>query len=72
MKLDTFCFLFYVAGSCVLIHGEVVHKSERNLSPHSRHIYTFHVIERAGGTVYSADNWLQPTEALPFPGLFEN
>merc|ERR1712071_603933 len=33
-------------GSCVLIHGEVVHKSERNRSSLSRHVYTFHVIER--------------------------
>jgi phytanoyl-CoA hydroxylase len=30
-------------GSLVLIHGAVLHKSERNLSPKSRFIYTFHV-----------------------------
>ncbi|KAI9564545.1 hypothetical protein GHT06_008284 [Daphnia sinensis] len=58
-------------GSMVLIHGEVVHKSERNLSQNSRHIYTFHVIEREN-TIYSSDNWLQPTEKLPFPGVFDN
>ncbi|XP_057370870.1 phytanoyl-CoA dioxygenase domain-containing protein 1-like [Daphnia carinata] len=58
-------------GSMVLIHGEVVHKSERNLSQNSRHIYTFHVIEREN-TTYSSDNWLQPTEKLPFPGVFDN
>jgi len=57
-------------GSCVLIHGEVVHKSERNESSKSRHIYTFHAIERANGTVYSKDNWLQPTPTLPFPSLY--
>jgi len=56
-------------GSCVLIHGEVVHKSERNRSSLSRHVYTFHVIERADNTVYSKDNWLQPTENFNFPGL---
>lgn len=30
-------------GSLVLIHGNVLHKSERNLSDSSRWIYTFHV-----------------------------
>lgn len=30
-------------GSLVLIHGNVLHKSERNLSEGSRWIYTFHV-----------------------------
>jgi len=56
-------------GSCVLIHGEVVHKSEKNLSAASRHAYTFHVLEQAD-TVYSTDNWLQPTPQLPFPSLY--
>jgi phytanoyl-CoA hydroxylase len=31
------------AGSLVLIHGNILHKSERNLSTGSRFIYTFHV-----------------------------
>lgn len=30
------------AGSLVLIHGNILHKSSRNLSTKSRHIYTFH------------------------------
>jgi len=30
-------------GSLVLIHGNVLHKSEKNLSEKSRFIYTFHV-----------------------------
>jgi phytanoyl-CoA hydroxylase len=30
-------------GSLVLIHGNVLHQSEKNLSPNSRWIYTFHV-----------------------------
>ena len=29
-------------GTLVLIHGNILHKSERNLSERSRHIYTFH------------------------------
>lgn len=46
------------AGSLVIIHGNVLHKSERNLSGRSRFIYTFHVIE--GENEYDERNWLQP------------
>jgi len=48
------------AGALVLIHGNVLHKSERNCSAASRFIYTFHVIE--GRYAYDARNWLQPPE----------
>lgn len=47
------------AGSLVLIHGNLLHKSERNLSQKGRIIYTFHVIEGDGPT-YDERNWLQP------------
>lgn len=33
------------AGTLVLIHGNLMHKSEKNLSGKSRFIYTFHCIE---------------------------
>ncbi|XP_023371993.1 phytanoyl-CoA dioxygenase domain-containing protein 1 isoform X1 [Otolemur garnettii] len=56
-------------GAMVLIHGEVVHKSEQNLSAWSRHVYTFHLMD-AAGTVWSPENWLQPTAELPFPPLY--
>ena len=46
------------AGSLVLIHGNVLHKSEKNLSKKSRFIYTFHCIE--GDHDYDAKNWLRP------------
>ena len=46
------------AGTLVLIHGNLLHKSERNLSGNSRFIYTFHVIE--GELEYDEKNWLQP------------
>ncbi|KAL3424395.1 phytanoyl- dioxygenase [Phlyctema vagabunda] len=49
------------AGTLVLIHGNLLHKSEKNLSQKGRIIYTFHVIE-GQGTEYAADNWLQPPE----------
>ncbi|KAJ4302294.1 hypothetical protein N0V88_002437 [Collariella sp. IMI 366227] len=50
------------AGSLVLIHGNLLHKSERNLSQKGRIIYTFHVIEGGEGFKYDAKNWLQPPE----------
>nr|XP_023401070.1 phytanoyl-CoA dioxygenase domain-containing protein 1 [Loxodonta africana] len=56
-------------GALVLIHGEVVHKNEQNLSDHSPQAYTFPLME-ASGTVWSPENWLQPTAELPFPPLY--
>jgi len=47
------------AGTLVLIHGNLLHKSEKNLSQKGRIIYTFHVIE-GEGAVYDERNWLQP------------
>ncbi|KAF6126406.1 phytanoyl-CoA dioxygenase domain containing 1 [Phyllostomus discolor] len=56
-------------GALVLIHGQVAHKSEKNLSDRSRQAYTFHLMESAG-TTWSPENWLQPTAELPFPPLY--
>lgn len=47
------------AGSLVLIHGNLLHKSEKNVSQKGRIIYTFHVIE-GDEAVYDSWNWLQP------------
>ena len=59
------------AGTLVLIHGSVLHKSEKNLSDKSRFIYTFHMIEGdEQKAVYDDKNWLQPTTQHPFPSLF--
>ncbi|KAF2022403.1 phytanoyl-CoA dioxygenase [Aaosphaeria arxii CBS 175.79] len=46
------------AGTLVLIHGNILHKSEKNVSGKSRFIYTFHVID--GAEKYDERNWLQP------------
>jgi ectoine hydroxylase-related dioxygenase (phytanoyl-CoA dioxygenase family) len=46
------------AGTLVLIHGNILHKSEKNVSGKSRFIYTFHVID--GADKYDERNWLQP------------
>lgn len=48
------------AGTLVLIHGNLLHQSEKNLSSKSRFIYTFHVIE--GQNEYDSRNWLQPPD----------
>lgn len=47
------------AGDLVLIHGNLLHKSEKNTSQKGRIIYTFHVIENEGKR-YDQRNWLQP------------
>ncbi|GKU01194.1 phytanoyl- dioxygenase [Fusarium langsethiae] len=49
------------AGDLVLIHGNLLHKSERNTSQKGRIIYTFHIIEEQDRD-YDAKNWLQPPE----------
>ncbi|KAJ4304741.1 hypothetical protein N0V90_000268 [Kalmusia sp. IMI 367209] len=48
------------AGTLVLIHGNILHRSEKNSSDKSRFIYTFHVIE--GEERYDKRNWLQPPD----------
>ncbi|GIY64803.1 phytanoyl-CoA dioxygenase domain-containing protein 1 [Caerostris extrusa] len=58
-------------GDCVIIHGSVIHKSGKNTSNMSRPVYTFHIVEK-NDTKYSKENWLQPSEALPFPSLYLN
>ncbi|KAG6079849.1 hypothetical protein E4U30_004264 [Claviceps sp. LM220 group G6] len=48
------------AGDLILIHGNLLHKSERNTSAKGRIIYTFHIIE-GHEREYDERNWLQPT-----------
>uniref|UniRef100_A0A224XLE9 Putative peroxisomal phytanoyl-coa hydroxylase n=1 Tax=Panstrongylus lignarius TaxID=156445 RepID=A0A224XLE9_9HEMI len=50
-------------GSCVVIHGNVVHKSEANKSLKSRHAYTYHIMDAT--SKYSPDNWLQSPQGFP-------
>lgn len=57
-------------GSLVLIDGLVVHKSEKNVSSNSRHVYTFHLYDQHECN-YSQQNWLQPTKDLPFPSVYD-
>jgi len=53
-------------GDLVLIHGSVLHKSERNTSDKTRFAYTFHMIESPPFAQYDEKNWLQPTPEMPF------
>ncbi|XP_032663500.1 phytanoyl-CoA dioxygenase domain-containing protein 1 isoform X1 [Odontomachus brunneus] len=57
-------------GTCILLHGQVLHFSAPNRSNLPRHAYTFHVIETHDVT-YAKDNWLQPL-ACGFPKLYLN
>ena len=52
------------AGTLVVIHGNVLHKSEANRSQKSRYIYTFHIIE--GSSTYDSQNWY-PSKHNPPP-----
>ncbi|XP_012259637.2 phytanoyl-CoA dioxygenase [Athalia rosae] len=57
-------------GTCILLHGQVVHFSNANKSQKSRHAYAYHVIETKN-VQYSKDNWLQPPSE-GFPLLYRN
>ncbi|KIK93049.1 hypothetical protein PAXRUDRAFT_12876 [Paxillus rubicundulus Ve08.2h10] len=56
-------------GDLVLIHGNVLHKSERNTSRKTRYAYTFHMIDTPPYAHYDEKNWLQPTLSMPFPKI---
>lgn len=50
------------AGTLIVLHGQLPHRSEANRSDRSRHAYTLHTIDPSAE--YPADNWLQrPTLA---------
>ena len=60
-----------ILGDLVLIHGSVLHKSERNTSAHTRYAYTFHMIDSSPYAEYDEKNWLQPTEVMPFSRILD-
>ena len=57
LPLDAYKAVPVKKGSLVLIHGNVIHRSERNKSDKSRHAYTFHIVDFGGGAAYSSENW---------------
>lgn len=58
------------AGSCVLIHGLVVHQSKNNNSDQGRPVYTFHLLDMYNKK-WCDQNWLQETNDYKFPLLYE-
>ena len=59
-------------GDLVVLHGSVRHFSFENRSEKSRHAYTVHFVEaeqEGGAYRWSADNWLQRGDAMPFEPL---
>ncbi|KAH7888812.1 hypothetical protein F5I97DRAFT_2005185 [Phlebopus sp. FC_14] len=58
-------------GDLVLIHGSVLHKSERNTSTNTRYAYTFHMIDSPPYAYYDEKNWLQPTPSMPFSKILD-
>jgi phytanoyl-CoA hydroxylase len=54
------------AGTLVVLHGLLPHRSAENRSARSRHAYAVHVVE--AGAHYPADNWLQRPD-LPLRGF---
>lgn len=63
--------IYYEPGDLVLIHGSVLHKSERNTSQRTRFAYTFHMIDSPPYATYDSKNWLQQTEAMPFSRVLQ-
>ena len=55
------------AGTMIVLHGSLPHRSGPNRSDKSRHAYTLHIID--GTARYLDDNWLQRDPALPLRGL---
>lgn len=54
-------------GTLVVLHGRLPHQSSDNLSAHSRHAYTLHIID--GACHYPEDNWLHRSPELPPRGF---
>ena len=54
-------------GTLVLLHGLLPHMSKENMSDHSRHAYTLHVM--SGKHEFAQDNWLRRGEDMPLRGM---
>ena len=55
------------AGTLVVLHGALPHRSGPNTSDKSRHAYTLHVVD--GACPYPPDNWLQRPAENPARGF---
>ena len=68
---STFIPLEVSARSVILIQGEIVHKSDENLSSVSRQSYSIHIIEGDESHIYPNENWLQRPEGFGRLGRFD-
>jgi len=66
---DTAVPLVAPAGTLVVLHGLLPHRSGPNLSKRSRMAYTLHVVDRAAE--WAEDNWLRRAPEMPFLGFSE-
>jgi phytanoyl-CoA hydroxylase len=64
---DGFVPLEAEAGTLIVLHGLLPHRSGPNRSDRSRHAYSLHVID--GTATYADDNWIQRTPDLPLHGF---
>ena len=64
---DAYVPLEAAAGTMVVLHGLLPHRSGANTSPRSRHAYSVHVVERSA--TYPAENWLQRSPSDPARGF---
>lgn len=55
------------AGTMVVLHGLLPHRSGANTSPRSRHAYSLHIID--GSARYPDDNWLRRRPERPPRGF---
>lgn len=55
------------AGTLVMLHGLLPHRSGHNSSDRSRHAYSVHIVEAAAD--YPDDNWLRRGPDLPMRGF---
>ncbi|MEM1044738.1 MAG: phytanoyl-CoA dioxygenase family protein [Pseudomonadota bacterium] len=65
--LDAAIPLVAPAGTLVVLHGLLPHRSGPNTSPRSRLAYTLHVVDRAAA--WSPDNWLRRADTMPVRGF---
>lgn len=52
------------AGTTIILHGDLVHGSEQNISTSYRHAFDFHVVE--GALEWAKENWIQRSSCFPF------
>jgi len=69
---DDYVLVTCKPGDLVLIHGNVLHKSKRNMSARTRFAYTFHMIDSPPYAEYDNKNWLQPTKDMPFSKILSH